>query len=109
MRVLHFDHRGYFAPIRDGGDVIACNQLEYFHQRGWEIDCLLIHDPLRDPQAGLFRERFPWLRSVRLVDSPSAGWSCRDQLARSFRIARSEVFREVLGEGQDLFLTNHVW
>src|SRR5689334_16883226 len=110
MRVIHFYHWGYFAPITTGSDVIASNQLEYFHARGWEVDCVLLAHARRNDQAAAFRERYPWLRSVQLVVPPAAAdeWSLRGQLACYSQIARSQDFQRMVADDQDLFLTNHV-
>jgi glycosyltransferase involved in cell wall biosynthesis len=109
MRVLHFYNWGYFAPISSGADVIAANQLEYLHSKGWEVDCLLVSEPKRSHQAEAFRERYSWVRSVQLVDPPQGEWSFRDQITWYSRIARSESFRRLARQGHDLFLTNYVF
>src|SRR5262245_58269123 len=109
MRVLHYYNWGYFEPITCGADVIASNQLEYFRQRGWEVDVLLHERPERARQAGVFRERYPWVRSVSLAAGKTQEFSFRGQLFAHEQIAQSEVFRSLAAKGHDLFLTNYVF
>jgi glycosyltransferase involved in cell wall biosynthesis len=111
MRVLHYYNWGYFAPISCGADVIASNQLEYLHHKGWEVDCLLAHNPERSHQSQAFRDRYPWVRSVQLVVPPPAAneWSFRGQFFCYSQIARFESFRQLVREGHDLFFTNYVF
>jgi glycosyltransferase involved in cell wall biosynthesis len=110
MRVCHFYNWGYFAPISAGADVIASNQMEYFHHKGWEVDCLLLANSERSHQAEAFRKRYSWVRSVQLVVPPPAWeWSFRGQLSCYSQIARYDGFRKLVREGHDLFLTNYAF
>jgi glycosyltransferase involved in cell wall biosynthesis len=109
MRVLHFYNWGYFEPISCGADVIAANQLEYFRFKGWEVDCVLAACSERDHQAEAFRERFSWVRSVRVLNPPTSKFTFGDQLSSYHKLSRSEGFREVVREGHDLFFTNYVF
>src|SRR5215813_8296637 len=98
MRVLHYYNWGFFEPISCGADVIASNQLEYFRRRGWDVDILLPADPGRAHQAGAFRERYSWVKSMQLVDIPNVEFSFSGQLLSHRRIAQSDCFRKLARE-----------
>ncbi len=109
MRVLHYYNWGYFEPISCGADVVASNQLEYFHRRGWDVDIVLHAQPWRTHHADAFQARYPWIRSVQVVDMPSGDFTFRGQLFAHRRLARSELYRKLAQQGHDLFLTNYVF
>ena len=109
MRVVHYYNWGYFEPISCGADLIAANQLAYFRRRGWDVDVLLMSHADRALQARAFRRRYPWLRSVRLVELPPGEFNFRGQLFAHQRIARSECYRELVRERHDLFVSNYAF
>jgi Glycosyl transferases group 1 len=109
MRVLHYYNWGYFAPTSCGADVIATNQLEYFRNRGWEVDCLIADKPARAHQAEAFRKRYSWVRSIRLLNHPRAPLTMRGKLLAHQKIAQSESFQRIATEGHELFFTNYVF
>ena len=40
MRVIHYYPFGYCYPVPAVADPVACNQLDYFRARGYEVDCV---------------------------------------------------------------------
>ncbi len=109
MRVLQYYHWGYFEPISSGADVIAANQLEYFRRRGWDVDVLLMVQADRTHQADAFHRRYPWLKSVRLVDMHAGEFTFRGKLFAHAQIAKSDCFRVLAAEGHNLFMANYVF
>jgi len=108
MHVLHYYNWGYFTPISCGADVVASNQLEYFRDRGWDVSCLIADKPSRAHQAQAFRERYSWVRSIRLLSHPRAPMTMRAKLLAHLQIAQTEAFGKIAAEGYDLFFTNYV-
>jgi hypothetical protein len=109
MHVKHFYTWGYFFPITCGADVVAANQLEYFRERGWSVDCVLANDPRKGGLAGRFRDKYRWVDSVTVVDLPPCAFTFRDQLFAYERVARLPEAASALGGPADLFFTNYVF
>jgi glycosyltransferase involved in cell wall biosynthesis len=110
MRVLHFYPWGQFYPITCGSDYVACNQLEYFQHRGWEVHCLLPRGfgrGLADPAE--IARRFPCVASMRLVPVHCPRFDLRHVLNAMESMARSPTFRAIAAERFDLFFANYVF
>src|SRR5262249_45266061 len=109
MRVLYFYPWGYFAPIRGGADVIAAGQLEYFRQRGWQVDCVLPDVPQRRWRARFFARQYSWLHSLHVVDVPGSAHAFRNKLFDFDTAKEGSALGKLLSEAGDLFFTNYVF
>ncbi len=109
MHVKHVYNWGYFHPVTCGADVVASNQLDYFRERGWTVDCIVINDPRKTCFADSFRAKYHWVRKITTVDLPPAGFSLREQLFAYEHACKSEVLAQALVEPADLLFTNYVF
>ncbi len=109
MRVLHFYPWGNFYPATCGSDFVACNQLDYLQARNCEVDCLMPREFGRGlGDLSRLYQRFPCVRSVRLIDVVARKFTLRDVLFALEQSARSAEFRTLASEPFDIFLANYV-
>ena len=72
MHVRYFYPWGYFYPVTCGTDVVAAHHLEYFRERGWTVDCVLVAGAHKAAFAERFRAQYAWLRDLTLIELPPA-------------------------------------
>ena len=70
---------------------------------------MIADKPSRAHQAEAFRKKYPWVRSIRLLNHPTRPLTVRGKLLCDQQIAQSESFRRIAAEGHDLFFTNYVF
>ena len=109
MRVLYFYPWGNFYPATCGSDLVASNHLAYLQHRDCQVHCLLPRGFGRGlgDVAGLV-ERFPCIRSVRLIDMAVRAFTLRESLFAFERAAQTSEFRALAAEPFDLFFANYV-
>ena len=59
MNLLFFYPFGSCVPIASRADAAACNQLDYFQDKGFKIHCILARLPGHEVDAVELRRRFP--------------------------------------------------
>jgi glycosyltransferase involved in cell wall biosynthesis len=109
MRVLFLYPWGCFYPPTSGAEYVACNQLDYFRSRGFEVHCVLCKVLGQVPgDVSRLIERFPCIRTIRVLDVQARKLTLRDLLFGFDRAAASAEFRALAREPFDLFFTNYV-
>src|SRR5581483_11633322 len=106
MRVKYFYPWGFFYPPTAGADRVAQDHLDYFHTRGWEVDCIL-NGNIKPWNARAFAEHYPWLRSLRTLNVPDVPLRIADLLFSYARLAERDEVRRLLTEPADVFFTNY--
>ncbi len=109
MHVRYCYNWGYFHPITCGTDVVATNHFDYFRERGWTVDCVIVNDARKAQFADEFRRKYDWLDSITLVDLPSVGFGMRELLFGYEHAARRPHIARALARPADLCFTNYVF
>jgi hypothetical protein len=108
MRLKHFCTWGCFHPQTPAAELVVSNQLAYFRQRGWSIDCVVARTGKQRDFEG-FCKRHPWVNTITPVDIPVADFAFRDLLFAFDKACRAHAMRDALAAPADLFLTNYVF
>jgi hypothetical protein len=108
MRVVHFYPWGCFYPTSSGADVVAQHQLEYFHARGWEVDCLVTWSDRNTSTLDEFRNHYSWVHEIAFLDVPSFPSFTFEGLMDTYcRLKSSRALLRCLRAGADLFFANY--
>jgi hypothetical protein len=118
VRVLLFHPWGRFESAYCGSAHTACAQLEYFHDRGWDVHCIMQEIPAWGITAGDANEitsRFACVKSVRTVRvdcPPVAARNYGEEFCRLLyaaeRAAHIGEFRAIAAEPWDAFFTTDI-
>jgi glycosyltransferase involved in cell wall biosynthesis len=108
MRVIHYYPWGYCYPVTSGADQVACNQLNFFREKGYEVDCVVSNTSSKAWAADRFAEEFGWVNSVTRLD---LHWSnhFRDLLFEYERARKDPAFTAITSRSADLFFSNYTF
>ena len=109
MHVKHVYCWGYFHPVTCGADLVAANQLDYFRERGWTVDCIIFNNRSKAHFADQFRANYQWVRKVTAVELPLSAFTLRELLFAYEHACKSPDLVKALAEPADLFFTNYVF
>ena len=74
MKVLYIYPFGPFYPVSSGSDIIASNHLEYFKQKGWDVDCCIYQISDKKKHLPAFREKYKFCRSIHQINLPGTNF-----------------------------------
>jgi glycosyltransferase involved in cell wall biosynthesis len=110
VRVVYFYPWGSFYPVRSGSARVVCNHLDYFHSRGWKVDCVVALEAAgRGEMLQSLREKYSWLHSVHFVDAPRSSWTFRETILFYDESKAAQDLCGTLTAGADLFFANYVF
>lgn len=95
--------------MTSGADRTANNQLRYFRERDWEVDCILSLNDKASWAAAAFRKEYHWLSSLTEVQLPNYRWNFGSTLMSFEQAADLAPMRQALAAPADVFYTNYVF
>lgn len=109
MKVLYIYPFGPFHPISSGSDVIACNHMEYFKQKGATVDCIVYRVFEKEKHMAAFREKFNFCRSITELHVPPISFKFSELLFASECATRMDPLKSLLQNQFDLLFTNYAF
>ena len=109
MKVLYIYPFGPFYPVSSGSDIIASNHMEYFRQKGWDVDCCIYQISDKENQLPAFREKYKFCRSIHQIKQPGTNFKFGELLFASEYAARIDPLKTLLNNKYDIIFTNYVF
>ena len=109
MKVLYIYPFGPFYPVSSGSDIIASNHLEYFKQKGWDVDCCIYQISDKKKHLPAFREKYKFCRSIHQINLPGTNFKFGELLFASEYATRIEPFKTLLNNTYDIIFTNYIF
>jgi len=109
MKVLYIYPFGPFYPVSSGSDIIASNHIEYFRQKGWDVDCCIYQISDKDKNLPAFREKYKFCRSIHQINQPGTNFKFGELLFASEYATRIEPLKTLLNNKSDIIFTNYVF
>ena len=109
MKVLYIYPFGPFYPVSSGSDIIASNHMEYFRQKGWDVDCCIYQITDKEKHLPAFREKYKFCRSIHQISLPGIYFKFGELLFASEYATRIEPLKSLLLNNYDYIFTNYVF
>jgi glycosyltransferase involved in cell wall biosynthesis len=110
VQVVYFYPWGYFYPVTSGSARVVCNHLDYFHNRGWEVDCVIAcPEESRIEKLAAIRKQYAWFRSLHAIDAPRISWTFRETVLFYQEYHEAQTLCRELAASADLFFANYVF
>ena len=109
MKVLYIYPFGPFYPVSSGSDVIASNHMEYFRQKGWDVDCCIYQITDKEKHLPIFREKYKFCRSIHQINLPGTYFKFGELLFASEYATRTDPLKTLLNNNYDIIFTNYVF
>ena len=109
MKVLYIYPFGPFYPVSSGSDIIASNHLEYFRQKGWDVDCCIYQISDKEKNLPAFREKYKFCRSIHQINQPGTNFKFGELLFASEYATRIEPLKTLLNNKYDIIFTNYIF
>lgn len=109
MKVLYIYPFGPFYPICSGSDVIASNHLEYFKQKGWDVDCCIYRLTDKEKHFQAFREKYKFCKNIYQINTPGTFFKFGELLFASEYATRIYPLKNLLQDKYDIIFTNYIF
>ena len=109
MKVLYIYPFGPFYPVSSGSDIIASNHLEYFRQKGWDVDCCIYQISDKEKNLPAFREKYKFCQSIHQINQPGTNFKFGELLFASEYATRIEPLKTLLNNKYDIIFTNYIF
>jgi glycosyltransferase involved in cell wall biosynthesis len=109
MKVLYVYPFGPFYPVSSGSDIIASNHLEYFRQKGWDVDCCIYQISDKEKNLPAFREKYKFCQSIHQINQPGTNFKFGELLFASEYATRIEPLKTLLNNKYDIIFTNYIF
>jgi glycosyltransferase involved in cell wall biosynthesis len=109
MKVLYIYPFGPFYPVSSGSDIIASNHIEYFRQKGWDVDCCIYQISDKEKNLPAFREKYKFCRSIHQINQPGTNFKFGELLFASEYVTRIEPLKTLLNNKYDIIFTNYIF
>ena len=109
MKVLYIYPFGPFYPISSGSDITASNHLEYFRQKGWDVDCCIYQITDKEKHLPAFREKYKFCRSIHQISLPGIYFNFGELLFASEYATKTEPLKTLLNNKYDIIFTNYIF
>ena len=109
MKVLYIYPFGPFYPVSSGSDIIASNHIEYFRQKGWDVDCCIYQISDKEKNLPAFREKYKFCRSIHQINQPGTNFKIGELLFASENVTRIEPLKTLLNNKYDIIFTNYIF
>lgn len=109
MKILYIYPFGPFYPVSSGSDIIASNHLEYFKQKGWDVDCCIYRLTDKEKQMRAFREKYKFCKSIHEINTPSTFFKFGELLFASEYATKIDPLKNLLQNKYDMIFTNYIF
>jgi len=109
MKILYIYPFGPFYPVSSGSDIIASNHMEYFRQKGWDVDCCIYQITDKEKHLPAFREKYKFCRSIHQISLPGIYFKFGELLFASEYATKIEPLKTLLNNKYDLIFTNYIF
>ena len=109
MKVLYIYPFGPFYPVSSGSDIIASNHMEYFRQKGWDVDCCIYQITDKEKHLPAFREKYKFCQSIHQINLPGTNFKFGELLFASEYATRTDPLKTLLNNKYDIIFTNYVF